>query len=100
MADEFNENNENNEIEEVREERRKPRKGEKQSFFQRFSDKCSRIFVDYRGEYKKIIWPSRETLIKQTVAVLVVCAVITVIIAGLDSVFSAGQSLLSNLFIK
>ncbi|HJC62329.1 MAG TPA: preprotein translocase subunit SecE [Candidatus Blautia merdavium] len=47
-------------------------------------------------EFKKIIWPDRPTLVKQTVAVVSVTAVLGVIIAVIDS----GVLQLLNLLIK
>ena len=47
-------------------------------------------------EFKKIIWPDRPTLVKQTVAVVAVTAVLGVIIAVIDS----GVLQLFNLLIK
>ena len=47
-------------------------------------------------EFKKIIWPDRPTLVKQTVAVVAVTAVLGVIIALIDS----GVLQLLNLLIK
>lgn len=47
-------------------------------------------------EFKKIIWPDRPTLVKQTVAVVAVTAVLGVIIAVIDS----GVLQLLNLVIK
>ena len=47
-------------------------------------------------EFKKIIWPDRPTLVKQTVAVVSVTGVLGVIIAVIDS----GVLQLLNLLIK
>ncbi len=49
-----------------------------------------------QAEFKKIIWPDRPTLVKQTVAVVSVTAVLGVIIAVIDS----GVLQLLNLLIK
>ena len=35
--------------------------------------KIGRFFKDIRNELKKVIWPTREQLIKSTVSVLVIC---------------------------
>ncbi len=39
-----------------------------------------------KAEFKKIIWTDRPTLIKQTIAVIIISAVICVIISIVDSV--------------
>ncbi|WP_029470853.1 preprotein translocase subunit SecE [Blautia producta] len=49
-----------------------------------------------QAEFKKIIWPDRPTLVKQTVAVVVITAILGVIIAVIDS----GVLQILNLLIK
>ncbi|MCD7905017.1 MAG: preprotein translocase subunit SecE [Clostridiales bacterium] len=39
------------------------------------------------GEYKKIIWPSRQELIKQTITVICLSVIVALIIWGYDKVF-------------
>ena len=39
-----------------------------------------------KAEFKKIIWTDRPTLIKQTIAVIIISAIICVIISIVDSV--------------
>jgi len=46
------------------------------------------IFHTYRAEFRKIVWPSREALIKNTVVVVAVSLIFGVYIALLDGVFS------------
>ena len=43
-----------------------------------------------KAEFKKIIWPDKKSLGKQTVAVIVITAVLSVIIALLDAVVKFG----------
>lgn len=40
-------------------------------------------FGEYKGEFKKIDWPTSE-LFKQTVTVIITCVIIAVIIFGMD----------------
>ena len=49
-----------------------------------------------QAEFKKIIWPDKQTLVKQTVAVVSITAVVGVFIAIIDS----GILQLLNLIIK
>lgn len=49
---------------------------------------------DYRGEYKKIIWPTRQDLVKETMVVIVVCLMLGAIISAFDTAFAAGYNLL------
>ena len=55
-------------------------KKEKVSVFKRIS----RFFKDMRSEAKKIVWPSKKQVINNTVVVLVVMALCSVIIWPLD----------------
>ncbi|MBE5951314.1 MAG: preprotein translocase subunit SecE [Lachnospiraceae bacterium] len=47
-------------------------------------------FKGLKAEYKKIVWPGKESLAKQTVAVVIITAVLSVIIALLDAVVKFG----------
>jgi len=47
------------------------------------------IFHTYRAEFRKIVWPSRETLIKNTTVVVAVSLIFGAYIALMDGVFSA-----------
>ena len=38
-----------------------------------------------QAEFKKVIWPDKQTLVKQTVAVVSITAVVGVLIAVIDS---------------
>ena len=49
-----------------------------------------------QAEFKKIVWPDQQTLVKQTVAVVSITAVLGVFIAVIDS----GILQLLNLIIK
>ncbi len=45
-----------------------------------------------KAEYKKIIWPNREELIKQTIAVSITSLLLGALIAILDLGFKTGLS--------
>jgi len=47
------------------------------------------IFRTYKAEFKKIVWPSRQTLVKHTVTVVVVSLIFGAYIALTDGVFGA-----------
>jgi len=51
------------------------------------TDVVSGIFGKYRAEFRKIVWPSRETLVKHTVTVVIVSAIFGAYIAINDGVF-------------
>ena len=44
------------------------------------------FFKRLKAEFKKVIWTDRPTLVKQTIAVVVISAVICVIISLVDGV--------------
>jgi preprotein translocase subunit SecE len=47
-------------------------------------------FKGLKGEYKKIIWPDKKTLAKQTAAVTVCSVVLGMIIAIVDALIQYG----------
>ena len=48
------------------------------------------LFKTLKGEFKKIIWPDKKTLAKQTVAVTVFSVVLGMIIAVVDALIQYG----------
>ncbi len=65
--------------------------------FARLIDFLKGFFKGVLGEYKKVVWPPRKQLIDQTVEVLIICAVIGLIISGMDYLFMAGYQWLMKL---
>ena len=51
-------------------------------------------FKGLQAEFKKIIWPDRKTLAKQTTAVVVVSVILGVLIAVIDVILRYGIDLL------
>lgn len=51
-------------------------------------------FKGLQAEYKKIIWPDRNTLVKQTTAVIVVSFILGVLITLVDVLAHTGIELL------
>ena len=47
-------------------------------------------FKGLKAEFKKIIWPDKESLAKQTVAVVIITAALALIIALLDLIVKFG----------
>ena len=54
-------------------------------------------FDGLKAEFRKIIWPSREDVQKETTAVVVVSVILGVIIAMLDFLIQHGVDFLVNL---
>ena len=47
------------------------------------------FFKDFKAELKKVIWPTPKQLINNTVAVVVIVAIVGAIVFALDAVFEA-----------
>ena len=55
-----------------------------------FSD----TIADYKAEFRKIIWPKKDEMIKKTVTVVFTSLLVGVIIFGIDTVYSFGYDLI------
>ena len=62
--------------------------------------KVSTFFKGVKAEFNKIIWPTRDDIIKQTTAVVVVSAITCALIALLDIGFETGMNFLTSGFFK
>lgn len=51
--------------------------------------KSSGFFGKVKSEFKKIIWPSKESLMKESVAVIATTVVLGAVIAGVDYLIQA-----------
>ena len=51
-------------------------------------------FHGLQSEFKKIIWPDRKTLTKQTIAVVVTSAILAIVISLMDAAILEGVNLL------
>ncbi len=63
-----------------------------------FFAKIGKYFRDVKGEFKKIVWPSRKQVWNNTVVVLVMVAIFAVGTWGLDLLFGFLRDLLLNQF--
>lgn len=52
-------------------------------------NKAAKYFRDLRSEFKKVVWPSRKTVVNNTGVVLTVMVFSTLVMWGLDSGFAA-----------
>ncbi len=57
----------------------------------------SSFFKGVKAEYKKIQWPDRDTLIKESVAVVSISVVAAALIALFDTVIQYGINFISTL---
>ena len=60
------------------------------------SRKVSDFWAGVKAEFKKIVWPKRDDIIKQTIAVITSSVILGVIISILDLIFKV----LLNFVIK
>lgn len=51
--------------------------------------KVSKYLRDTKGEFKKIVWPSFSTVLRNTGVVLAMCAVTAVVVVGVDFLLGA-----------
>ena len=73
------------------------KKSDKPGFFARSGKSTKKFFKDFRGEVKKIVWPDAKMVLKSTGVVLLVVAILSVIIYGIDQGLSAGITGLKKL---
>lgn len=55
------------------------------------------FFAKHKAEFKKIKWPTRQDLLKETVVVIFISLVVGAIIFGMDTVFRVGFAKLVDL---
>ncbi|NLM13250.1 MAG: preprotein translocase subunit SecE [Epulopiscium sp.] len=56
------------------------------------------FFHQFKGEFKKIIWPNREDLIKQTTVVIVTSLVVAAVVFVMDVIYSSGFDFIMKIF--
>lgn len=49
-------------------------------------------FQELKGEFKKIVWPDKKSLGRQSVAVIVIAIILGCLIAGIDWLLQIGMS--------
>ena len=76
-------------------EKRPPQKGSKDDAVKKSF--IEEKFTEYRAEFKKIVWPSRESLIKQTITVIIISLLFGAYIALVDGALSIAFSAFTNL---
>ncbi len=72
----------------------KKSKKDKNGFFAKVGD----FFTGVKAEFGKIIWPTRDDIIKQTTAVVIVSAISCALIAVLDIAFEYGMNFITSIF--
>ena len=62
----------------------KSSKDNQPNIFVRAGKAIKKFFKDFKGESKKIVWPDGKTVLKSSVVVLVVVAVVALVVFGID----------------
>ena len=63
-----------------------------------FVERCKKWFRELKSEIHKIVWPTREKTVNNTVVVLAACLMVGVFIWVLDAVFNIGVQAFIGLF--
>ncbi|MEG0750424.1 MAG: preprotein translocase subunit SecE [Oscillospiraceae bacterium] len=60
--------------------------------------RMGKYFRDTAGEFKKIVWPSKKQIVKNTLVVLTMCVAFAVVIWSLDYLLAFLRDLLIKAF--
>ncbi|MCR5099961.1 MAG: preprotein translocase subunit SecE [Butyrivibrio sp.] len=60
-------------------------------------NKVATFFDGVKAEFNKIIWPNKDSIVKQTTAVVIISVISGALIAVLDYAFGAGINFLTTL---
>lgn len=63
-----------------------------------FGGRIKKFFKDYKSEFKKVTWYSREQTFKSSLIVIVVVVALALVIGALDYLFYSGINLLGGIF--
>ena len=61
----------------------------KENPFKAIGAKIKKFFKDFKGEWKKVTWPSGKTVLNQSIVVIVIVAIVGVALFGVDTGLSA-----------
>ncbi|MCD7775024.1 MAG: preprotein translocase subunit SecE [Clostridiales bacterium] len=74
----------------------KPKKSDQGNIFVRMGRAIKKFFKDFRGTCKKIIWPDRKTVLKNSLIVFVTVLIVGVGIWIVDFAFTSGVGALTD----
>lgn len=69
----------------------------KGNFFKNAGAKIKKFFKDFKGEWKKVTWPSGQTVLKNSLVVIVIVAIVGVALFAVDTGLSKIIDLLVGL---
>ena len=69
----------------------------KENFFKRFGARSGKFFRDTKSEIKKIVWPTRESVFRNTGVVLATIIIIGLFVFGFDTLLANLLRLVMNI---
>lgn len=72
----------------------------KENIFKKVGAKIKKFFKDFKGEWKKVTWPSGQTVLKNSLVVIVIVAILGVALLLVDGGLSAIIDMLVGLAAK
>lgn len=73
------------------------KKKEKPNFFVRLGKRIAKFWRDFMSERKKIVWMSWKNVCRSAAVVIVLVAILSVLLLGIDTAFSAFFAWLAKL---
>lgn len=61
----------------------------KENIFKKMGAKIKKFFKDFKGECKKVTWPSGQTVLKNSLVVIVVVVIVGVVLFAIDTGLSS-----------
>ena len=74
----------------------KDAKEKKASFLKRFTGRVVKTFKDTKGEIKRIVWPTKDKVVRDTIIVIGMVIVAGIVVWGFDTILG----LIVNLLLK
>lgn len=83
--------------EEVKAKKANEKKSKKIAASKKPKKSIAKYFKDLRSEFKKVVWPSKKTVLNNTVVVLIALVISGIFVWGLDTLFSSLLRLALNM---
>lgn len=61
----------------------------KENPFKKAGKAIKKFFKDFKGEWKKVTWPSGKTVLNQSLVVIVIVAIVGLVLLGVDTGLSS-----------
>lgn len=61
----------------------------KENPFKKAGKAIKKFFKDFKGEWKKVTWPSGKTVLNNSIVVIVIVAIVGVVLLGIDTGLSS-----------